>query len=57
MAPKPRPLPGIVYGLPFLAFMIMGWYGLASVVQSKRDLRVSAAASRVLRRTSLPRLD
>ncbi len=30
----------VTHGLPFLAFLIVGWYGLASVVQSKRELRV-----------------
>ena len=30
--------------LPFFAFMIAAWYGVATVEQSKRDLRVSKAA-------------
>lgn len=36
----------LVWGAPLLAFMIMGWYGLASVVQTKRDLRVRVARLR-----------
>ncbi|KAJ9510192.1 hypothetical protein QJQ45_015670 [Haematococcus lacustris] len=29
----------ILYGLPFFGFLLAGWYGLSSVVQSKRDIR------------------
>lgn len=31
----------LMYGLPFMGFMIAGWYGIASVVQGKRDLKVT----------------
>jgi hypothetical protein len=39
MAPRQSLL---TYGLPFLGFIIAGWFGLANVVQSKRELRVGA---------------
>ncbi len=29
--------------LPLVAFLLAAWYGVSSVVQSKRDLRVSAS--------------
>lgn len=34
----------MAYGGPFVMFMLAGWYGLAQVVQNKRDLRVSPQA-------------
>ncbi len=30
----------LTYGLPLLGFIFAGWFGLASIVQSKRELRV-----------------
>lgn len=33
-----------VQALPFFAFIIAAWYGVATVEQNKRDLRVSVAA-------------
>mmetsp|Transcript_4547 Transcript_4547/g.7756 ORF Transcript_4547/g.7756 Transcript_4547/m.7756 type:complete len:109 (+) Transcript_4547:205-531(+) len=29
----------LAYSVPFFGFLIVGWYGLASVIQSKRELR------------------
>ncbi len=33
----------VAQALPFFAFITAGWYGIATVVQNKRDLRVSPA--------------
>jgi hypothetical protein len=35
----------LTWGAPLLAFMLLGWYGLASVIQAKRELRVRTAFS------------
>mmetsp|Transcript_7306 Transcript_7306/g.18108 ORF Transcript_7306/g.18108 Transcript_7306/m.18108 type:complete len:106 (-) Transcript_7306:1694-2011(-) len=34
-----KPTSVAAYALPFIGFMIAGWFGLATVVQSKRDVR------------------
>lgn len=35
----------VSYALPFFTFMLAGWYGLATVLQSKQDLRVSTVVA------------
>jgi hypothetical protein len=40
MAPRKPAQSMAAYAIPFLTLMVAGWFGLASLVQSKRDLRV-----------------
>mmetsp|Transcript_838 Transcript_838/g.1892 ORF Transcript_838/g.1892 Transcript_838/m.1892 type:complete len:101 (-) Transcript_838:517-819(-) len=37
----PRNQTVVAYALPFMAFMVFGWYGVAQVVQSKREIGVA----------------
>lgn len=41
MLAKKGPQSIAAYAIPFFGFILAGWYGLATVVQSKRDIRVS----------------
>lgn len=35
----------LAYSFPFMGFILVSWYGLATVVQTKRDIRVSHACN------------